>query len=487
MSINGGSPNILLIIADDLGLDVVKDFGTGSSRTMDVVTCDDDDVKIRGHLETISRFLRNGLFFKQAWAQPACSPTRASIYTGLHPWKHGVGSPSNPELSASTSLTTLPEVLPTDYVCGLFGKWHLGDRPGTYPTDHGWDRYQGALGGALGDYNNWPRVSDPTYYTNPTLYETGHASWVTVRDAAGWINDLDQETPWFVTIAFNAPHEPFHVPWFPGNPGAGIGFDPATPGDPTSAAYMFNVMTQNMDHNIGRLIGTVSGSPAGTLEFDPIPSDQLDNTIIIFLGDNGSPAEVAKQEPKTEVYEGGILVPMIVADGRAVLQEILGFGISPLYLNAEKLNVNSRHLVHVVDLYKTIGRLADPSSSGFPSNSDSHDLGPLFKNPGDHLPVRRYNFSQWFNTQKEIATVRNLDYKLNYDSRTAPDYYSLYRYERNRVPGREDDIGDILATNLIDVAISGEDAEANENLNELMAEITSNYQVNPNDTFLSEP
>lgn len=482
-----GKPNILFMIADDLGQDLVKESGVGSTHILEVVTCDENGVEIRGRLDNISLFFRNGLAFKQAWAHPACSPTRASIYTGVHPWKHGVGSPGgNPELPDATSLITLPEMLPTDYACGLFGKWHLGERAGAYPTDHGWDRHIGTLEGRLPNgYNDWELQDSDIGYDDAAL-QTDHATWVTVREAASWINGLHEDTPWFATIAFHAPHEPFHIPLDPTS-GSGIGFNPNTPGDVNSNAYMFNVMTQNMDYHIGRLIGRVSGGFGGRFDFDPISSAQLANTVIIFIGDNGSPSGIAKQEPKGRIYEGGIRVPMIVADGRAVLKDFrnpfdFASDISPLHLAPNKLNTSSRQLVHVVDLYKTIVRLTDPSASDFPSNIDSQDLSPLFKMPGSQPPVRRYNFSQFYNNNQKIATIRNLDYKLNY----LDPNYSLYKYDGNQIPGIEDNPDDPtddpddpadLATNLFDVAISGEDTKANQNLHELLNELISNYRI----------
>jgi arylsulfatase A-like enzyme len=481
MSTVGGKPNILLLIADDLGLDLVDVYGRGTSKAMDVVTYDNSGVEIRGHLPTISRFLRNGLNFKQAWAQPACSPTRASLYTGLHPWKHGVGSPyNNPELSASSSLTTLPEMLPGEYVSALFGKWHLGMRAGTYPTDHGWDLFNGSLGGQLEDYNEWTNPqSDHDYYPAD---RREYATWATAKDAAEWINDQNPDLPWFATLAFNAPHAPFHVPRVGSNPSYAFGYNESTSGDQSTADYKFNVMTQCLDKAIGVLIGDASFGFAGSYDFDPIPPEQLKNTVIFFLGDNGSPREVAIQEPKKEIYEGGIEIPLIIADGRAVLQEMRGNNINPLYLDSTKLNGRTNRLVNVVDLYKTIIKLADPDADNFPSNLDSRDLCPLLQNPGPQAPVRRHNFAQFFkdgDPNEKRATIRNTKYKLNYDARNNP-VYSFYEYENREVDGREDDGS---AVDIYNEAIHEVGTERSDNLNALMDELIQDYQINQDEEF----
>ena len=457
MSILGGNPNILLVIADDLGQDVVKIFNpflvtraattrslipTTIANSIRVVT-NDGTVEITGDLPNVSRFLRNGVYFEQAWAQPSCSPTRASIYTGLHPWKSGVGSPTGfPELDPSVSFTTVPELLPSEYVSGLFGKWHLGERSGTRPTEHGWHKHVGTLGGVLRpSYIDWDMVDSDNGYT--PVQTTDYATWVTVREAAAWINAQDPATPWFATIAFHAPHDPFDIPPF-------RFYDPATAGDPATDAYKFNVMTQAMDHHIGRLIGTVSGGVAG-FDFDPIPQAQLENTVILFIGDNGSPEEVAIQEEKIFIYEGSVRAPMICADGKAVVNDINSQSVVPRFLDPTKLGDISQELVHAVDLYQTIVRVADPAASGFPTNTDSNDLGPLFKDPGTPASVRQYNFAQWYKPGEPRATLRNSNYKLNYDAANAPDY-SLYRYENGEIPNKEDDG---TATNLYDAAVSG--------------------------------
>lgn len=499
-----GKPNVLLIIADDLGQDVLRLRRTGGIAALDVVTYDPvDGEEIRGALPNISLLLRNGVRFESAWAQAACSPTRASIFTGLHPWKHGVGSPEQgyDVLSATSAIATLPEMLPSEYACGLFGKWHLGEDAGSRPTDHGWDAYQGSLGGALKgrlgvlsqsqDYTRWVRFDSDTDYAfgydsnGEVELEQGHASWVTVRDAANWINDQG-DAPWFATVAFNAPHDPFHVPSMHRGYDVEHGFDPNTHGahatnlEDSSDAYKFNVMTQNMDWNIGLLLGATP-YPGVLFDFPEIASAQLDNTIVVFLGDNGSPKQVAPGGHKGEPNEGGIHVPMIIADGRAVLQEFGLHSESPTgkTLATEKLGKRSLHMVHVVDLYKTIVRLADPESEGFSELNDSMDLSPICTEASSVMPERTFNFSQYFSAGKWFATIRNRDYKLNYQSgeNLEDDYppgYSLFRYQDNQIPGDEVPRSD---EDMFFRALKGIDTEAEENLNTLLDELTANYKL----------
>ena len=180
----------------------------------------------------------------------------------------------NPVLDSGAGFTSLPNLLPGSYVSGLFGKWHLGGvSDAATPTDHGWDRHIGTLGGVLPDYYVWSVVDSATGYAGGAGRECGrhavrHAAHCT--DAAEWIN-ANAADPWFATIAFNTPHDPFHVP-----PGIRCGNGRQSADDD----YLFNLMVQNMDGNIGRLIGT-SGQPGGRRYFPPIAADQLSNTIIV--------------------------------------------------------------------------------------------------------------------------------------------------------------------------------------------------------------
>ncbi|MCP5231483.1 MAG: sulfatase-like hydrolase/transferase [Zoogloeaceae bacterium] len=504
MSTNSATPNILLCIADDLGEANVTIAGSGATRTIEVHNVDNSGTDIVGAMPNTSLLLRNGLYFSGAWAQPACSPTRASIYTGLHPWKHGVGSPmGNPVLDSGAGFTSLPNLLPGSYVSGLFGKWHLGGvSDAATPTDHGWDRHIGTLGGVLPDYYVWSVVDSATGYTQVALDAnvdvTQYATLRTARDAAEWIN-ANAADPWFATIAFNTPHDPFHVP-----PG---GYDAATAGNPADDDYLFNLMVQNMDGNIGRLIGT-SGQPGGRRYFPPIAADQLSNTIIVFIGDNGTPAGISLEEHKTEIYEGGVRVPMIITDGQALMNEINGQAISPRFLHASRVNATASQMIHVTDLYATIVRLADPAANAFPSDMDAKDFSGVVKNPivvrppikppvirpgGIPTPppvivppilniVRVFNFSQWYTNSGNRATIRNAAYKLNFDESMNPQY-SLYQYVSGEIP-------DLEYPNIVDAsvdvfndALNGSNADAQTNLDLLLDELIANYQQDETTPF----
>ena len=118
-------------------------------------------------MPNIASLCANGLRFTNAWATPTCSPTRASMLTGTHPYQHGVTGPltAESELAIPLDSWTLPRALRdggTGYATANIGKWHISlgaDDPNTV----GWDHYAGVIGGGLGNYSRWERtVNGPT-------------------------------------------------------------------------------------------------------------------------------------------------------------------------------------------------------------------------------------------------------------------------------------------------------------------------------------
>ena len=472
-----GKPNVLLIIADDLGADSVIVTDRSPEAKMYVMT-DAGGPRDLGELDFLSVLLRNGLYFEQAWAQPVCSPTRASIYSGTWPWRNGVGYPMTPQLNPAI-VTALPVLLgPEGYQSGLFGKWHLGSNAGFRPPDHGWDMHVGTLGGVVLDYENWNKDSSATGYASATLTTT-YATRDTVEEAGTWINGLAANVPWFATIAFHSPHDPFHEP--------PSGYQLPRGATPTTDDEMFNAMSQNFDANIGRLLGSGVG-PA----MDSIPQDQLENTVIIFIGDNGSPPTVAEEEPKTEIGEGGVRVPMIVADGASVAAEMAGATAPPAFLAQEKLNKRTKKLVHVVDLYEAIAEIAGVSPASLPAVRDSVSLWRFPSLAGNLPPTRQYNFSQFYRATILGATIRNNGYKLNCEVVPAgPTTWAFYEYFEGEIPGLEGAAGtasDIFASALADVQ-AGVSNPAADNLNELLDELilSGNYQLDDAGTLWADP
>lgn len=476
-------PNILLIIADDLGADVIV-LTDRSPETTLYVNTDSGGPRMLGLLSYLSILARNGLYFEQAWAHPVCSPTRGSVLTGTYPWRNGVGYPSNPQLDPNI-VTSLAELLgDLGYQCGLFGKWHLGSTPGFQPPDHDWDAHIGTLGGTVASYTNWTKDSYTGAGYTSAAGTTDYATRDTVEEAGTWINSLAADVPWFATLAFHSPHDPFETPPFGYQlPGGGV---------PVGDDETFNAMAQNLDQNIGRLLGSGAG-PA----MNAIPADQLENSVIIFIGDNGSPSAIAEEEPKTEIGEGGVRVPMIVADGTSVSAAMGGAAAAPVFLAEEKLDRRTTKLVHVVDLYETIAEIAGVADGDLPDPMDSRSLWRFPSRAGNRPPTRDFVFSQYYRQGERGCTIRNEKYKLNVTVTGPPPptppavSWAYYKYLDGGIPGLEDATAtadNIFPTAIADV-IAGTSNDAADNLSDLLAELidTGNYELTDNGLFPWNP
>ena len=189
--------NVLLIIADDLGVDSLGLYS---------------DIEV-APTPNIDNLAAEGVRFTNAWANPSCTPTRASLLTGRYGFRTGVGAPGDQILRDEF---TIPMGLSTEgYDSGCFGKWHLaGNRNGgdTNPAVMGFTRYEGAISGGLADYFNYPEVTVRSANLEAvTTTITNYATSETVDDALRWIGNRG-DTPWYCQVAFNAPHEPYHLP-----------------------------------------------------------------------------------------------------------------------------------------------------------------------------------------------------------------------------------------------------------------------------------
>ncbi|MEZ4297864.1 MAG: sulfatase-like hydrolase/transferase [Polyangiaceae bacterium] len=286
-----GTVNVLFIVADDVGVDNISGYGehTQSAST-----------------DNIDSLADSGVLFRNAWVNPMCSPSRASLYTGRHAFRHGVLHPSEAEMDPSEE--TIAEVMhDAGYATALFGKWHLGSEEGSRPTEQGFDYFSGSLPGSIDDYFSWTKTQMTAGSSTQTeVTETGYATSVNVSEAETWI--AAQTSPWMVTLTFNAGHSPYHVPpsslhnvALTGSEGDACG----SGADPIKKCY--RAMVEAMDSEIGNLLSWLD------------TEGELDNTLVVFIGDNGTPGNVivdqgsfSSTHGKSTVYEGGVNVPLIV-------------------------------------------------------------------------------------------------------------------------------------------------------------------------------
>ena len=417
-------PNILLIIADDVGLDATTNLYPGLIDTLEAQY----GSGVRGTPASLpnltDRLASQGMVFSNTWAQPYCSPARATVITGLFEDKTQVKAPNDPLIyNADPSrrhLTFVKKLQEAGYSNAMIGKWHLAGSctggtncTGTLPKQAGFDYYRGHNAAFIPGYwstannnNNYPvhwqsttkaenafdtilagsvpprslpAGSDPV--SDPEIASTTYEPVVRAADTIDWIN-AHPNTPWFVWLAFNLSHVTMqnpnmHVP--PENMldsatktelntclGATgqYGANPPVVGS-CNGKQLHRAMTNAIDTAIGKVLNVV----------ETLGSD----TYVIFIGDNGTPMygnpmgnQIGNMyldttgRGKGSAWESGCRVPLAIR----------GPGIAA---GAQKSAP-----VHLADLSATILMLAgltppaqNYDSTGALVESDSKSLTPM--------------------------------------------------------------------------------------------------------------
>ncbi|MCH9650596.1 MAG: sulfatase-like hydrolase/transferase [Deltaproteobacteria bacterium] len=377
--------NFIIVLADDLGVDKIGVY------SRDDLYGHPGEGASPGPTPVIDQLAREGILFRNAYANPVCSPTRAATLTGRHGFRTGIGTPANAELPLSEMI--LPEILGATHRTAAIGKWHLGRQLEDHPNDSGFSRFIGTLTN-IDDYFSWPKTTDGVTVQGRNVYATTD----NVNDAISVVSGFGED-PWFVWLAFNAPHTPFHAP-----PQELHTFQLS--GNPVNTAVdHYEAAVQALDTELGRLL-------------DSIPGEVLADTTIIFVGDNGSPRRSVEapfdgQRAKGTVYEGGTNVPFIV--------------VSP-HIPATRRGEESLALVHVVDIHATVAEIAGVSSQG----EDSVSLLPYLSDPTrSTLPVRPYVYSEQFSPNGEgpfnveERGIRDERYKLIWREGDYEEFFDL--------------------------------------------------------------
>jgi arylsulfatase A-like enzyme len=289
----GGKPNVLVILADDLGYGDLSSYGATDLKS-----------------PNIDKLIAAGMRFDNFYANcPVCSPTRASLMTGRYPDLVGVPGVIRTHVADNwghllPQAVLLPQVLKrAGYHTALVGKWHLGLASPNTPNERGFDHFHGFLGDMMDDYYshrrhgfNYMRLNDKE------IAPEGHATDLFTQWAIDYLRERSpkKEQPFFLYLAYNAPHAPIQPPseWLQRVRQRESGID--------ERRAKLVALIEHLDAGVGKVMEVLKETGLG------------DNTLVIFTSDNGGQLSTgATNGPlragKGDMYEGGIRVPMCAA------------------------------------------------------------------------------------------------------------------------------------------------------------------------------
>jgi arylsulfatase A-like enzyme len=278
-------PNILWIVVDDLGYGDLGCYGCKDIRT-----------------PNIDRLATEGVRLTDFYASPVCSPTRASLITGRYPQRSGfdwVIRYQEKDRGLAVTETSVARLLKKQgYATGLIGKWHLGYRPEFGPNAHGFDEFFGFLAADLDYYTHRDALGDPGLYEGTKLVEVkGYLTDLFTERAVAFLKK-NAQGPFFLEVAYNAPHWPFQPPDKPSDRRTGWNYGPETG---TRADYVR--MVERLDEGVGKLLDALDAS------------GRKNDTLVVFLNDNGG-ERLSDNGPlfhgKYSLWEGGIRVPCVI-------------------------------------------------------------------------------------------------------------------------------------------------------------------------------
>ena len=331
-------PNVVIILTDDLGWGDVSYHG-GSIPT-----------------PNIDKLVSDGLEMNRFYSDPSCSPTRASMLTGINSFANGVVRPFANPRAESFGMPLEHKIMPeyfkdAGYKTVLTGKWHLGISDDRYlPMNRGFDSTYGHLMGGIGYFDHgfsgrldWHRDGKP-------LYEDGYSTTLIANEAVNVIKNIKKDTPLFLYVAFNAPHTPIQAEI----EDIELFKDIENEYDRKYAANIFS-----LDREIGKILNSLE------------EANILNDTIIIFFSDNGPVFDVdpiAKviapdllsargnsgelRGSKLSAYEGGIRVPAVIY-WKGVLEKskseqfFFAQDLLPTLLTAISLNVDDTNFTGI--------------------------------------------------------------------------------------------------------------------------------------------
>jgi len=350
-------PNIVVILADDLGYADLGCYGANGYETP--------------HLD---RMAREGVRFADFYVpQAVCSASRAALLTGCYPNRIGILGALGP--SARTGINAAEVLIPMylkqkSYASAVYGKWHLGHLPAFLPTRHGFDEYFGL------PYSNdmWPKHPTARFPDLPLMErettvglnpdQTRLTSWYTER-AVKFI-ETKRWDPFFLYVPHSMPHVPLHVaPRFEGKTARGT----------------FGDVIEEIDSSVGEILDALKRT------------GQDDRTLVIFTSDNGpwlsygdhAGSAGRLREGKGTSFEGGVRVPFIarwpgkIPAGRVCKEPAMTIDLLPTFLGLSGAAVLSPRIIDGRDIW--------PLLSSKPGARSPHEV--LYFYWGEHLEAVR--------------------------------------------------------------------------------------------------
>lgn len=347
-------PNVIVVMTDDQGYGEFSCNGNPLTET-----------------PNIDRLAAQGIRLTDFHVAPMCTPTRGQLMTGLDAFRNAAINVSSGRTLLKHDLKTMADVFrDAGYRTGIFGKWHLGDNYPFRPEDRGFEE---AVWFPSSHINSVPDFWDNDYFDDTYIHNgkrrkySGYCTDVFFEEANRWMGRQD-DRPFFTYIALNAAHWPWFVPDHYREPiRQSIKTNPEVvehlPKAKVESLVSFLAMGANIDDNFGKLDRFLK------------QSGLFDNTIVVFLTDNGSTMgqdyfNAGMRGKKTQLWEGGHRVPCFIRwpDG-------------PI-----KPSRDVRELSHVQDLLPTLADLAGVKT--LPAELDGQSLAPVLRGQQDSLGDR---------------------------------------------------------------------------------------------------
>jgi arylsulfatase A-like enzyme len=324
-------PNIIHIVADDLGW---KDVGFNGCT----------DIKT----PNLDALAAGGAKFTQFYVQPMCTPTRAALMTGRYPYRYGLQTAVIPSVSnygLATDEWLMPQCLKeAGYNTAIIGKWHLGHADKKYwPKQRGFDYQYGAMIGELDYFTHEEHGVLDWFRDNEPVKENGYTTQLLGNDAVKYINAQKPDKPFYLYLAFNAPHTPYQAP---------KEYIERYPNITELTRRTYAGMVTCLDDEIGRVVATLD------------KKGMRGNTLILFHSDNGGTrnamfagvmADMSKvkipcdngpyREGKGTLFEGGT--------------RVCAFANWPGHIKAGTVD----GVLHAVDIYPTFAGLVGASTA----------------------------------------------------------------------------------------------------------------------------